>query len=78
MSDIVRLAWARFGIITGAIGDLQGRAVVTIFYWTIFVPFALVSRLTSDPLRIRGEASKPHWIERTPAGNTLEEAREQG
>ncbi|MBL8131635.1 MAG: hypothetical protein JNL42_07235 [Anaerolineae bacterium] len=78
MTDIIRLAWARFGIITGAIGDVQGRAVVTLFYWTVFVPFALLSRLTSDPLRLRGEHAKPHWIERPPVGVSLEEAREQG
>lgn len=79
MNEIIRLAWARFGIITGVIGEIQGRAIVTLFYYTILVPFGLGSRFLSDPLRFRRtENTKPHWIDRTPVGATLEEAREQG
>ncbi len=79
MNDINRLAWARFGIITGILADLQGRLIVTLFYFTILVPFGIGSRLFSDPLRIRREENRrPVWLERHAVGSTLEEAQEQG
>jgi hypothetical protein len=79
LNEINRLAWARFGIITGILADLQGRLIVTLFYFTVLVPFGVSSRLFSDPLRIRREENRrPIWLERAPVGSTLEEAREQG
>ena len=78
MNELFRLAWARFGIITGIIGEIQGRIVVTAFYYTFLVPFGLGSRLLSDPLRVRSEHSQPQWLDRPPVTASLEDAREQG
>ena len=44
--------WKRFGQI---IGDFLGRLVLTIFYFTLFVPFALIVRFLMDPLALRTE-----------------------
>ena len=41
MSEIVHLAWDRFKIIAGIVGDVQGRVIVTLFYFTILVPFGI-------------------------------------
>lgn len=70
------LAWARFKIIAAVIGDIQGRVISTLFYFTILVPFSLIARVATDPLHVRDR--HPAWIERTPLQNTLEEARRQG
>lgn len=77
MSEIVHLAWDRFTIIAGIVGDLQGRAIVTVFYYTILVPFGLGSRLFSDSLRLRADTA-PRWLDRPPVQNTLDDARRQG
>lgn len=42
--------WKRFGHV---MGDFVGRAAMTVFYFTILVPFALYSRATKDPLTLR-------------------------
>ena len=42
--------WKRFGEI---IGNFLARIVLTIFYFTVFVPFAIGVRLLSDPLKIK-------------------------
>src|SRR6185503_9025048 len=42
-------AWKRFGQF---IGDQLGRVVLTIFYFTLFMPFALGVRFFSDPLAL--------------------------
>jgi hypothetical protein len=76
LNDILHLAWDRFTVIAGIVGDVQGRVIVTLFYFTILVPFGIGSRLFSDPLRIK--SSSPHWLDRHPVENGLEEARRQG
>ena len=77
MSEIIHLAWDRFKIIAGIVGDVQGRVIVTLFYFTILVPFGLGARLFGDALRIRSN-NTPQWLERPPVQNGLEEARRQG
>jgi hypothetical protein len=77
VSEIVHLAWDRFKIVAGIVGDVQGRVIVTLFYFTILVPFGLGSRLFGDALHIRSK-NPPQWMERPPVENGLEEARRQG
>ena len=67
-------AWKRFG---QAMGDFIGRAILTIFYFTIFVPFGLGTRLGSDPLAIKLVDKMPKWLERKTKDVTLEDARRQ-
>jgi hypothetical protein len=66
-------AWKRVGRF---IGDFIGRVVLTIFYFTIFLPFGLGVRLLSDPLRLdRSAASR--WLSRRTSDLTLEDTRRQ-
>lgn len=75
MREIFRLAWHRFGLITAALGDMQGRAIATIFYFTILAPFGLIATLRGDLL---DQKSPPSWKEREPVDNRLEGAKRQG
>ncbi len=75
MNKILHLAWDRFTIIAGIVGDVQGRVIVTLFYFTLLVPFGIGARLFSDSLRIK---AGPQWLDRPPVENGLEEARRQG
>ncbi len=65
-------AWKRFGQF---IGDLLARVVLTLFYFTLFLPFGLGVTLFSDPLHARPH--KPLWHERTHGDSTVAEARRQ-
>ncbi|MCD4686244.1 MAG: hypothetical protein K8S97_09945 [Anaerolineae bacterium] len=73
--SIIQLAWERWKILGEAFGDFQGRLFAVLFYFTIFVPFALGARLFSDPLRIR--TAQAQWVEREAVGHTLDDARQQ-
>ena len=64
-------AWKRFGQF---MGDLIGRLVLTVFYFTLFVPFALGVRLFGDPLAMRSEV-RAKWLERTSHDQTLDNSR---
>lgn len=75
MQEILQFAWKRFSLLTVILGDMQGRFLVTAFYFTIFVPFALISRIFTDPL---GRKDPPHWRERPPVPNDMESAKQQG
>jgi hypothetical protein len=75
VQDILRFAWKRFSLLTTIVGELQGRFLVTAFYFTIFVPFGLGSRIFTDPLH-RNDA--PHWRERPPVPTDLDSAQQQG
>lgn len=45
--------WKRFA---RRIGDFQARALLTLFYFSVFAPFALLVRWGSDPLAIKRDA----------------------
>lgn len=63
--------WKRFGQI---IGDFLGRLVLTIFYFTLFVPFALIVQFFMDPLALR-TTGRPKWLERKTQDLTLDDSR---
>ncbi len=71
---ILRRVWATWKRVGQAIGDLIARVVLTIFYFTLMLPFGLGLRLFGDPLWIRGR-SRTLWLERTITSPDLEDAR---
>lgn len=76
MSDIFRIAWERFGLLGSIIGDVQARTIVTVFYFTIVVPFGVGYRLLADPMRQRD--ATPTWEDRPAVPDDLDNARQQG
>lgn len=75
LAELRRSAWARWRIIGDVYGDFQARLFAVLFYFTIFVPFALIVRLLSDPLHLRRPPTT--WLKRAPVGSSLDEARRQ-
>ncbi len=65
--------WKAFGQF---LGDWLARIVLTIFYFTVFVPFGLGASLFSDQLRVKAMPDKL-WRPRETAGDSLEAARRQ-
>ena len=60
------------------IGNFQARLILTIFYFTMFMPLAILVRLFTDPLRIKPKTEKG-WIDRNnePVDDLLARARKQ-
>ena len=65
--------WKQFGHF---LGDWLGRAVLTIFYFTVFVPFGIGVRLFSDPLHIKTEPDE-RWRPRETGDQNFEEVLRQ-
>ena len=59
------------------IGEFQSRVLLTIFYFTLFVPFALLLRLFSDPLHLRRRPEPSAWTKAAPPDGGIEAARRQ-
>jgi hypothetical protein len=78
LAEIIHLAWERFKVITAIIGDIQGRFIATLFYFTILLPFGIGSRMFSDPLRQRLATEKTQWLERSPVSEKIDAALKQG
>ncbi len=65
--------WLRFG---KALGNVLGRIELTVFYFTIVVPFGIIARLFTDPLAVRSKAPAT-WIERETKDWTLRDGKRQ-
>jgi hypothetical protein len=65
--------WRRFG---RRMGDFQARLILTVFYFVVVAPFALVVRFAADPLSL-----KPHhrgWRAKAePNGSPMDRALNQ-
>jgi len=67
--------WKAFG---HYLGDFQSRLLLTIFYFTVLLPYGLLMRLAGDPLRIRPATTdlRSAWMPRRREETTLGRARQ--
>ncbi len=66
--------WKAFGQF---LGDWLARVVLTVFYFTIFVPFGLGVRLFADPLQIKKQPDQL-WRPRSTGDQKFEDVVRQG
>jgi hypothetical protein len=71
---ILRKFWEGWKRVGQFIGDLLARLILTLFYFTLVLPFGLIMRLTRDPLSLR-RIGPPAWRPRPPEKTTIEAAR---
>ena len=74
--DLLQKIWAGWKRFGHFMGDLLGRIVLTVFYFTIFLPFGLVNTLFGDPLAMKQKGA-PKWIERTTGDRNMAEAQRE-
>ena len=67
-------AWKKLGQV---IGDFIARVVLTVFYFTVFVPFGIGVRLFGDPLGLTPPSERPRWQPRSEADASLDAGRRQ-
>ncbi|HKD68837.1 MAG TPA: hypothetical protein VKB84_18480 [Candidatus Binataceae bacterium] len=69
--------WAAWKKIARKIGDFQARILLTIFYFVLLAPFALVVRRTSDPLAIKPGAQRGWGVREGAPEYNVEMAHKQ-
>jgi hypothetical protein len=72
--ETLRKVWEAWKRIGQTIGDTVARVVLTIFYFTLFMPFGLGVRFLGDPLAMR-QRGRSKWLERTTQDLTLKDSR---
>lgn len=70
----VRKIWDAWKKVGRAIGDFIARVVLSILYFTVVLPFGLITRLGRDPLDLRADGTA-RWVERETRDQTLEDGR---
>ena len=64
MTPIFRRIWGHWIEIARAIAEFQSRLLLTVFYFTVLVPFGLIARVLVDPLRLRRSTGSSAWVAR--------------
>ena len=68
--------WARWKVIAHIIGNFQARVLLSVFYFIVVPPFALIVKV-KDPLGLRRRDRATGWSERPAADVSSESARRQ-
>ena len=72
--QFLRKVWQTWKRIGQFMGDLVGRLVLSVFYFTLVMPFGLGMRFFGDRLAMR-RLDRPKWAERETHDLTLEGSR---
>jgi hypothetical protein len=70
-------AWQRWKTIAHRLGNFQARVLLSLFYFLVVPPFALIVKLSRDPLGLRPHRTDGFWHRRRPAEPAVEAARKQ-
>ena len=74
--NILRALWRGLLAVAKRIGQFQAWLILTVFYFVIVAPVALIFQLVADPLHLREHAASI-WSTRVPPEDPLAWAKEQ-
>jgi hypothetical protein len=72
---MLKRVWQGWKRLAKAIGTFQARVLLTIFYAALVLPFGVLVRLFSDPLRIRHRPT--NWLAHPDETHDLPWAKRQ-
>jgi hypothetical protein len=73
---LLRAAWDRWKKIARAVGVVQTRILMVVFFFIFVLPLGLIVRLRSDPLHLRPPEGS-NWTPHRDQSATLDTARRQ-
>ena len=73
----VKRLWERWKRIAKAIGDFQARLILSVFYFIIVGPFALILRWAADPLSLKKGAQQTWRVKTESKDPPLKRAMNQ-
>jgi hypothetical protein len=71
--NFLKLAWKKWRAFGQMMGDFVARIFMTVFYFTVAIPFGVGVRLFKDPLHLKSRQAG--WLEREQPEETIESAR---
>ncbi len=77
MPEKLKRAWLLWKAFGKAIGDFVARVGLSIFYFTIFLPFGVAARLSGNLLGSRASAKASYWQPRPAREAKVSDAQKQ-
>jgi hypothetical protein len=77
MTALLRRTWERWKVIAHVIGNFQARLLLSVFYFIIVPPFAMIVKTWKDPLALRPPRGPSFWVERPEREDPEVSARRQ-
>jgi len=72
----LKKGWQRWLEISQMAANFLGRIIVTLFYFTIMLPFSIGVTFFGDPLKLKDRTDN-HWMSREAVNDHLESAKRQ-
>jgi hypothetical protein len=69
--------WEKWQRVARRIGDFQARVILTVLYFVIIGPFALIVRWGADPLSLKKGASQGWRVKADVEGAAMKRAMNQ-
>ncbi len=70
---LLKQLWKRWRAFGQVMGDFVARIFMTVFYFTVAIPFGIGVRVFKDPLHLK--SPRTTWLKREPKPDTIEDAR---
>ena len=74
---MLKTLWRGWLFVAKKIGEVQSRIILTLVYFVVIGPFALMVRLFSDPLCLRRDPSWHRLAQDGQSAPSLSSARQQ-
>jgi hypothetical protein len=71
--SFLKTAWKTWRAFGKVMGDFVARIFMTVFYFTIAIPFGIGVRIFKDPLRLKSKQA--NWLPREEREESVEAAR---
>ena len=73
----MKVFWKKWQRVAKRIGDFQARLILTVFYFIIIGPFALIVRWGADPLSLKKNAHQGWRVKADTEGSPIKRAMNQ-
>jgi len=71
--NFLKRVWKKWRAFGQVMGDFVARVFMTVFYFTVAIPFGIGVRLLKDPLHLKSKDVR--WLARESKEDTIEGAR---
>jgi hypothetical protein len=76
-ANVFKKLWQSWNDFSKRMGRFQSRILLSLFYFVLVSPFAMATKMFSDPLRLKYRRLTSWWIQKKETKNELEEFRRQ-
>ena len=73
MKDFLSQLWETWKAVGQVLGDFVARVLLSVFYFTLFMPFGLGVRLLSD--RLDSKRLEPSWLSRSTRDKEISDSK---